>query len=125
MRVLNILFVMIGGFIGAILRFLTGEWLYSNQGFPFGTLTVNLLGCMVLGGLFACCKKRYQKVYLFIGTGIVGSFTTFSTFSVETLNLIIDQQYLLAITYISISIAGGLGLTFLCYRLALRKGETT
>jgi fluoride exporter len=121
---LNILLVMLGGFIGTVLRFLTGEWLHSNQELPMGTLTVNLLGCFVLGILFRYCKEIYPKIYLFLGTGLLGAFTTYSTFSVETLNLIKNSQYIYAITYILISVVGGLSLTFLGYRLIMRKGET-
>jgi fluoride exporter len=124
MSVLNILLVMLGGFIGAVLRFLTGEWVHSNQEFPIGTLTVNLLGCFVLGALFSYYKEKYPRTYLFLGTGLVGSFTTFSTFSVETLNLIKNDQYVLTFTYILISVVGGLGVTLLGYKLALHKGAT-
>ena len=121
----NIFLVMLGGFIGTILRFFTGEWLHSNQGFPIGTFTVNLLGCFLLGAFFSYIKEEYPRIYIFLGTGLVGAFTTFSTFSVETINLIKQDQYLLAVTYSLISVVGGLGLTFLGSRFSIRKGVTT
>lgn len=123
---MNILLVMLGGFIGAVLRFFIGEWLHS-EGFPIGTLTVNLIGCGILGWLFSGYKKSHPKILLFFGTGLIGSFTTFSTFSVETMQLITEQLYLNAGIYILVSLIGGICFTFIGYLLAssnkVKKGE--
>ena len=88
---MNVLFVMIGGFFGAISRFALGEWIHTSNGFPLGTLFINLIGCFFLGWFltFVSQKKKIRpELTLLIGTGFVGSFTTFSTFSVETLTLL-------------------------------------
>ena len=93
---MNLLFVMIGGFFGAISRFALGEWIHTSNGFPLGTLFINLIGCFFLGWFltFVSQKKKIRPEFtLLIGTGFVGSFTTFSTFSVETLNLIAAGSY--------------------------------
>ena len=93
---MNLLFVMIGGFFGAISRFALGEWIHTSNGFPLGTLFINLIGCFFLGWFltFVSQKKKIRpELTLLIGTGFVGSFTTFSTFSVETLNLIAAGSY--------------------------------
>jgi CrcB protein len=76
--------VGIGGAIGASLRYLVGEAVPSEQ-FPFGTLVVNVLGSFALGIVtFAAASN---ELALFVGTGICGSFTTYSSFSVETVRL--------------------------------------
>ncbi|MDC3412866.1 fluoride efflux transporter CrcB [Aquibacillus sp. 3ASR75-11] len=118
---MNVLAVGIGGFIGAILRYLVGEWIPSTNGFPFGTWTVNLIGCLILSWFFTITSKRWSinpNLKLAIGTGLIGSFTTFSTFSVETINLIQNSQFMIALLYILLSVIGGIGLAFTGARLA-------
>ncbi|MBP1932752.1 fluoride efflux transporter CrcB [Ammoniphilus resinae] len=109
---MNILAVGIGGFFGAILRYTLGEWIHTTNGFPLGTLIINLLGCLLLAWFFTITTKKWQihpPIKVGIGTGFVGAFTTFSTFSVETLNLINHHQMGLAILYVLVSVFGGLG----------------
>lgn len=119
---MNIWFVMIGGFFGAISRSCLGEWIQTDGGFPFATLLVNLIGCFLLGWLLTFMGQRKNVspgITLFFGTGFIGSFTTFSTFSVETIQLFQNGLVFFALLYILISICLGLCLTFIGYKIAL------
>lgn len=84
----------LGGFIGAILRYQVSGWVQDRSGsilFPFGTASVNIIGCFVIGLLtFLVETRSYFSVETraFILIGLLGSFTTFSTFGSETLGLI-------------------------------------
>jgi len=88
-----VLWVGAGGFIGSSLRFLVSGWvqrLFSFGTFPWGTLAVNGLGCLVLGFLGGLADSRQmfgpaQRAFMFIG--VLGGFTTFSTFAYETIGL--------------------------------------
>lgn len=118
---MNVVAVGIGGFFGAILRYIIGEWIHTENGFPLGTLIINLAGCFYLAWFFTITAKRWNinpKLRLGIGTGFVGAFTTFSTFSIETLNLIVHHQMIFAFTYVLLSIIGGIGLAFAGAKLA-------
>ncbi|MBS4209455.1 fluoride efflux transporter CrcB [Bacillus sp. FJAT-50079] len=122
---MNVLAVGIGGFFGAILRYLISEWLPITNGFPMGTFVINLSGCFFLAWFFTITVKRWSispQVKLAIGTGFTGAFTTFSTFSVETLTLIEHQQYMIAFTYVFFSIFGGITLAFVGVKVAVNKG---
>ena len=124
---INILLVMIGGFFGAICRFALGEWIHTNNGFPFGTFIINLIGCFILGWFltYVSQNKRIRPEFtLIIGTGFIGSFTTFSTFSVETLNLFQNGLIFTAILYVLASTVLGIGLAYAGHNLAIaRKRE--
>ena len=119
---MNLLFVMIGGFFGAISRFALGEWIHTSNGFPLGTLFINLIGCFFLGWFltFVSQKKKIRpELTLLIGTGFVGSFTTFSTFSVETLTLLQQGLIFQGLLYVLTTTILGLGLTYLGRKVAL------
>ena len=126
----KLLFVMLGGFLGAVTRFTLGEWIQPQNGFPLGTLLINLIGCFLLGWFLtfiSSIKKWRPEVTLFIGTGFIGSFTTFSTFSIETISLFQNGHAVYGILYVLISILLGLFLTYIGYKLAVKyreKGET-
>jgi CrcB protein len=118
---MNILAVGAGGFVGAILRYLVGQWIHITNGFPLETLIVNLFGCLFLAWFFTITTKKWNinlNLKLAIGTGFTGAFTTFSTFSVETLNLINYNQFSLALLYILLSVLGGIGLALTGVKLA-------
>ncbi|MCM2534074.1 fluoride efflux transporter CrcB [Neobacillus pocheonensis] len=118
---MNVLAVGTGGFIGAILRYSVGRVISTPSGFPFGTLVINLLGCLFLAWFFTITAKRLNinaNLKLAIGTGFTGAFTTFSTFSVETLNLLRSNQILIALVYVLVSILGGITLALLGAKLA-------
>lgn len=127
---MQILLVMIGGFFGAISRFGMRVLVAAGNGFPFGTLVVNLIGCFLLGWLLTFMNQRSKKrpyINLLFGTGFIGSFTTFSTFSVETNQLFENGLVVLGLLYVVISIFIGLLLSFLGSKVALlhkKEGET-
>lgn len=103
----NILLVGFGGAAGSICRFLIGHFSSKNI-FPWGTLTVNLLGC-ILAGIIAGLSTRYhmtlQTKYL-IFTGFLGGFTTFSAFSLDTVTLWVEGDHRLAMLNIFYNLLG-------------------
>ena len=115
----NVLWVGFGGFIGAALRYMVSGWVqgWSNSvNFPHGTLVVNLLGCVVIGLLSQLANERSiftDETRLLVFIGILGSFTTFSTFSNETLNLMRDGKNLLVYTNMMAHLGGGLSMVWL------------
>ncbi|WP_144550306.1 fluoride efflux transporter CrcB [Bacillus sp. X1(2014)] len=123
---MTIFAVGIGGFFGAILRYLIGKLISPTNGFPFGTLTINLLGCLFLAWFFTIIVNRRDinpNLKLAIGTGFTGAFTTFSTFSVETLNLIKNHQMNVALLYVLLSVLGGITLALIGVKLAGFQSE--
>lgn len=94
---INLLILGFGGFIGAISRYLIGGWAQDvsrSVGFPYGTLAVNLTGCFLIGVLSQMVERGFldPQMRLFILVGMLGAFTTFSTFSLETINLLQDGE---------------------------------
>ena len=93
--------VALGGAAGALLRFWVSTGLHAllGRGFPYGTLTVNVVGSLSIGALSVLFLERLSvepEVRLMVLVGILGAFTTFSTFSLETINLIEDGRLLAA-----------------------------
>jgi fluoride exporter len=90
----NILLVGTGGFIGSICRYLVSGYVQQvtrSTDFPYGTLAVNLIGCLVIGALSQLAETRgifTTETRNLVFVGVLGGFTTFSTFSNETLNLL-------------------------------------
>lgn len=115
----TLLTIGIGSFIGGALRYLVSQQVQKNflSTFPFGTLSVNILGCFLIGVVFALSDRGNlsQEWRLFLATGICGGFTTFSAFSNETLALLRDGQLLYAGLYITSSVMLGLLATFAGY----------
>ena len=114
----NLLFVGIGGAIGAICRFYLG--IISNHvfqfEFPFTTLIINIFGCTVLGLLakyFSLSNTPNEALKIIITIGFLGGFTTFSAFSMEAFSLLSNEKYLFAVLYIFGSVfLSILGFTF-------------
>ncbi len=109
----KLLVIGLGGFLGAVLRYEISGLAHRVWGaqFPFGTLAVNLLGCFVLGLFMTLAEGRFlvsPQWRTFIGIGLLGAFTTFSTFSFETMALLQESLYLKAILNISLSLFFGL-----------------
>jgi CrcB protein len=105
--------VALFGILGGVLRFATGAWVTAHcpRYFFLGTLAVNIVGCLVIGGLYgAFLTKPEAPLYLKAGlvVGFVGGLTTFSSFSLDTLRLLEGGQASLAIGYASVSVFGGL-----------------
>lgn len=121
---MNLFLVMIGGFFGAICRFSLGELIHTNNGFPLTTILINLSGCFILGWFLTYVslnKKIRPEFTLIIGTGFIGSFTTFSTFSVETLNLFHEGLVFMAVIYVLTSTVLGILLAYAGHNLAISK----
>jgi CrcB protein len=94
--------------IGATLRYLVNTIIDAGE-FPFGTLTVNVVGSFALG--FVTALGVGEPAVLFVGTGICGSFTTFSSFSFETVRLWEEDERRLAVTYaFGTLLAAGIGI---------------
>ena len=111
---MNIVFVGLGGFIGASTRYLIS--LYASKLFtskiPIGTLTVNILGSLIIGIVMELTLKTSlisPHMKLFLTTGFLGGLTTFSTFSYETMELIEKGELLLAIFNIALNLLLSLG----------------
>ncbi|WP_019119246.1 fluoride efflux transporter CrcB [Brevibacillus massiliensis] len=119
------LVIGLAGSIGALLRYYAGLWSHEwwASPFPLGTLITNYLGCFVLAWFSTWVVARPVPEWLRLGitTGLIGSFTTFSTFSVETVQLLHAGLFLLALIYVLTSLWGGLLLAWLGYRLAAAK----
>ena len=115
----NILFVGVGGFIGSTLRYVVAGWvqqLSKSLDFPYGTLAVNLIGCFVIGFLGELAEARgifASETRLLIFIGLLGGFTTFSSFGNDTLNLVRSGQMLNALTNVAVNVLFGLLLVWL------------
>ena len=97
-------FVAAGGAIGAAMRYLVGEWL-GNDGFPYGTMTVNLLGSLVLGVVTVGIAQHVisENLAFVFATGFLGAFTTMSAYSVETIAMFDRGDSTLAFSYIGLT----------------------
>ncbi len=108
----SILAVGLGGFLGAVLRFAMSRLDILKTGkFPWATFSVNMLGSLFLGilyGLAAAQKIVNEQLLLFLGTGIMGSLTTFSTYKLDSLNLIKKGKICTAAFYVVVSVLAGL-----------------
>lgn len=113
----------IGGMVGAIARYSMSILFINNNGFPYATLFTNLIGCFLLSYLahhHMIRNKLPTEVYKAITVGVIGAFTTFSTFAVETIELL-NSHVFVAIAYVAASIGLGLLCCYGGYRLATRK----
>lgn len=115
----NILLVGVGGFIGSVLRYLVSGYVQQvskGTGFPYGTLTVNVVGCFVIGFLAQLAESRgifTTELRLFVFVGLLGGFTTFSSFGNETFNLARDTYMLSALSNIGANVVIGLAAVWL------------
>ncbi len=90
-----ILYVGLGGFLGTVCRYLTSLILKSESGFPWSTLTVNVLGCFAISCLYFWSRQNSlsETWWLILTTGFLGGFTTFSAFGLESYKLLENQNY--------------------------------
>ncbi|MGX1908094.1 fluoride efflux transporter CrcB [Streptomyces phaeochromogenes] len=113
---MNWVLVIVGGMVGAPLRYLTDRAVQSRHDtvFPWGTFTVNVVGCLILGTLTgaAVAGAASSHLQLLLGTGLCGALTTYSTFSFETLRLAEDGARLYAAANVIASVVAGLGAAF-------------
>ncbi|MEV2197475.1 fluoride efflux transporter CrcB [Streptomyces phaeochromogenes] len=113
---MNWVLVIVGGMVGAPLRYLTDRAVQSRHDtvFPWGTFAVNVVGCLILGTLTgaAVAGAASSHLQLLLGTGLCGALTTYSTFSFETLRLAEDGARLYAAANVIASVVVGLGAAF-------------
>ena len=116
---LSIIYVALGGALGSASRYLLGTWTQSiskSIDFPYGTLTVNLIGCFVIGFLSQLAESRgafTSESRAFVFVGILGGFTTFSSFGNDTINLLRDGETFNALANIGANVIVGLLLVWL------------
>lgn len=107
-----IVLIAIGGGAGAVARYQVSVWMqgWAGVAFPWGTLTVNLVGCVALGGAMRVLNAVAATPELrgFIAVGFLGAFTTFSTFSLEAVLLLQRGEWLRAAAYVGASVVFGL-----------------
>ena len=120
---INISLVFIGGGIGSALRYGVGKWMISKIDWSpiLATFSVNVVGSLLLGFLFAWVEKNQptslNPLWLLLGVGFCGGFTTFSTFALENINLIKDGNFLMLFTYSLGSLAAGFLLAWVAIQL--------
>ena len=123
---MKILLVAVGSGLGGVLRYLAPCWIGAARGFPWATLTVNVVGSLLIGVLSGLLARHggssAEAVRAFAGGGFCGGFTTFSTFSNETFRLVENGQWCFAFAYVGTSVAAGLGAVALGWWLA-RLGQ--
>ncbi len=103
--------IAVGGSLGAVSRYWVSSTAYQwlGQAFPYGTLTVNLLGSVVIGFLSVILIHRFhvgEAIRIGLLAGFLGSFTTFSTFAMDTLHLTENGALLKAMSYVLLSVLG-------------------
>ncbi|WP_026826839.1 MULTISPECIES: fluoride efflux transporter CrcB [Exiguobacterium] len=125
------IYVGLAGAVGALARYGLGLLVdsFETSPFPVATLFINLIGSFLLGWLthrFLQAGKHSPQIVTIVGTGMIGSFTTFSTFSVETIQLVENDHALLAVAYVFLSITLGLWSSWFGYRIGTKtstRGE--
>jgi CrcB protein len=112
---LNILLVAVGGAFGSVCRYLlnVGMTRAVGPGFPYGTLAANILGGVLMGALVSALALRggadQERWRLLIGVGVLGGFTTFSSFSLDTALMIERRQWDIAAVYVTASVIAAIG----------------
>ncbi len=113
---LNILSVGLGGFIGAVCRYLIGLIpINETTSFPIKTFVINVIGCMIIGVITVVATKNFSlspHMLLFLKVGLCGGFTTFSTFALETVDLMKNGNAMIAFIYVLGSVLVGIGVIF-------------
>lgn len=105
---LNLFLIFVGGGAGSLARYGISKWLNPPVGgFPWGTLTANVLACLILGMIAALISQKSgisKELQALVLIGFCGGFSTFSTFSIETLRMIQNGQWMMAIAYVTASL---------------------
>ena len=118
---LLILLVGIGGFIGAVMRYLVTDWvqdIFRAFSLPYGTITVNITGCLLIGLLAGLSENRNllgPETRALLLIGVLGGFTTFSTFSYETLELLRAGESMAAFSNVGLQVCLGLAAVWVGY----------
>ena len=117
-----IIWVALGGALGAVGRYLVGLSLKTASGFPWATMSVNILGSLLMGLVIGWLSRQNggsDALRLFVAVGILGGFTTFSAFSMDLFTLLERRDIAAAILYLGGSLLGGL-VAFIIGFMALR-----
>ena len=116
---LQIAVISLGASVGAVLRWLAGVWLNERwNGFPLGTLFVNCVGGLLIGLALAWFERTPNEMLrLLLVTGLLGGFTTFSAFSVESLILLQRGEWVLALGHTLAHVVGALAFAALGFRI--------
>lgn len=121
---LLILFVGTGGFLGAVMRYLIGGWVHDllrSPWFPYGTLAVNVVGCLLIGLIAGLVESRQAlgpEARAFLLIGLLGGFTTFSAFGYETMTLARDGKTIAAMLNVALQVGFGLAAVWGGYSLS-------
>jgi CrcB protein len=107
--------IMLGGALGTLARYEIGRWFGQQpwvvrSGFPVGTFVINVSGSFILGAAAILMQERFPRMvewFPFVGVGICGGYTTFSSFEYETFRLVQDRSYGLAFAYVFGSVIAG------------------
>ena len=125
---LLILLVGIGGFFGAVMRYLVSGWvqdIFSTPSFPYGTLTVNVTGCLLIGLLAGLSENRNllgPETRALVLIGVLGGFTTFSAFSYESLELLRAGESMAAFSNVGLQVCLGLAAVWVGYSASQLSG---
>ena len=116
----NYLIIGVGGFLGAVARYIVALWIGQRWGrtFPLGTFIVNISGCFLISFLMSLFTEKFMvnpQLRLFLVVGFLGAYTTFSTFEYETGNLMRDGEWSIALANVLLSVLMGF--------TALKAGE--
>lgn len=118
---MNLVWIFVGGGLGSVVRYLVQMAVCRSLplGFPVGTFVVNIVGCLLIGLLYGASARWDvpENVRLMLTVGLCGGFTTFSTFSAESLALIRDGFYWMSLLYIAGSVVLGIAAVFLGIRI--------
>ena len=114
----QLILVFLGGGFGSLARYLLIKIMpHENSSFPWGTLTVNLLGCFLIGSIMGYTLRfsvdSRSDLIIFLGIGICGGFTTFSAFAFENYSLFKSENYFISLIYIFTSIFFGIIMVYL------------
>ncbi len=118
---LLILLVGIGGFFGAVMRYLLSGWvqeIFRSPSFPYGTLTVNITGCLLIGLLAGLSENRNllgPETRALVLIGVLGGFTTFSAFGFETFELLRAGESMAAFSNVGLQVCLGLAAVWVGY----------
>ena len=113
MNAYKIIIIGLGGFLGSVMRYITVRLVDGkmNTLFPYGTLTVNIVGSFLLGVIYMAALRKAglsENGKLFLGVGFCGGFTTFSAFALENFNLMQEKFLGTSLLYISLSVVAGI-----------------
>ncbi|WP_318617642.1 CrcB family protein [Sporosarcina sp. YIM B06819] len=120
----SLLWIGLAGMAGAIIRVVLGQFIHSESGFPTATLMINIVGTFTLCFIVARALSKIsvnRQLYDAVTTGFLGSFTTFSALTMETVLLVESGQFVMAILYVAFSIIGGLAAGLFGFYLGNKK----